>query len=153
MAKKRTGRPSDYNDAIAATICDRISDGESLRSICLAEDMPSKSTVFAWLADDAHETFRTMYAYAREAQADSLVDEMTDIADDGSNDWMEKKNAAGEITGWQENGEALRRSQLRILTRQWIAEKLKPKKYGTKVALTDPDGGAFKVEVVRFSDS
>lgn len=78
---------------------------------------------------------------------------MVDIADDGSNDWMERKNADGENIGWQENGEALRRSALRVSTRQWIAEKLKPKKYGNKVALTDPDGGPVKIEVVRFSDS
>lgn len=135
MPKKKTGRPSDYTDAIAAAICERIADGESLRSICRDEAMPAKSTVFEWLADPDHEAFRTKYAYAREAQADSLVDEMTDIADDGSNDWMEKKNAAGESIGWQENGEALRRSALRVSTRQWIAEKLKPKKYGTKVDL------------------
>jgi len=146
-----TGRPTKFTASLAHVICARIADGESLRSICRDDTMPAKSTVMAWLADDAHQEFRTKYALAREIQADGFVDEMVEIADDGSNDWMEKK--FGEETRWVENGEALRRSQLRILTRQWIAEKLKPKKYGTKVALTDPDGGAFKVEVVRFSDS
>ena len=150
---KKAGRPSKYSDGIAARICERLADGESLRTICADEDMPSKSTVFAWLADEERGEFRTKYAYAREAQADALVDEMVDIADDGSNDWMERKNADGENIGWQENGEALRRSALRVSTRQWIAEKLKPKKYGNKVALTDPDGGPVKIEVVRFSDS
>ncbi len=153
MTKKKQGRPSRYSDAIAGKICERLAEGESLRSICLDEDMPAKRTVFDWLASEEHEAFRTKYAYAREAQADALVDEMVDIADDGSNDWMEKKNADGENIGWQENGEALRRSDLRIKTRQWIAEKLKPKKYGAKVALTDPDGGPLKVEVVRFSET
>lgn len=74
---------------MAAKICERLADGGSLRMICRDEDMPAKSTVFDWLADHDREAFRTKYAYAREAQADSLVDEMTDIADDGSNDWME----------------------------------------------------------------
>ncbi|MBB2702039.1 UNVERIFIED_ORG: hypothetical protein GGE63_000120 [Rhizobium esperanzae] len=95
--------------------------------------MPAKSTVLAWLADDEKSAFRTRYAQAREIQADGFVDEMVEIADDGSNDWMEKQ--FGEETRWVENGEALRRSQLRISTRQWIAEKLKPKKYGAKVEL------------------
>ncbi|PCK86353.1 terminase small subunit protein [Rhizobium sophoriradicis] len=128
-----TGRPTKFTLSLADIICERIADGESLRSICRDEAMPDKATVFRWLASD--DDFATKYVRAREAQADALVDEMIDIADDGANDWMEKHNAAGETTGWQENGEALRRSQLRISTRQWIAEKLKPKKYGAKVEL------------------
>lgn len=154
MAKNNTtkalGRPSSFTQEIADAICERLSNGESLRSICLAEDMPAKSTVFSWLADEQHAAFRTKYALAREAQADVLVDEMVDIADDGSNDWMEKR--FGEEARWVENGEALRRSALRVSTRQWIAEKLKPKKYGSKLALTDGEGGPLKIEVVRFSD-
>jgi len=63
---------------------------------------------------------------------------MVEIADNSSDDWIEKKNASGETTGWQENGEAIRRSQLRIATRQWVAEKLRPKKYGAKV---EPEQG------------
>ncbi|MBX5008145.1 terminase small subunit-like protein [Rhizobium lentis] len=128
-----TGRPTKFTQSLANVICARIADGESLRSICRDETMPGKSTVLAWLADDDKADFRTKYAQAREIQADGFVDEMVEIADDGSNDWM--KRQFGEETRWVENGEALRRSQLRIATRQWIAEKLKPKKYGSKVEL------------------
>ncbi|EJC79982.1 hypothetical protein Rleg4DRAFT_1588 [Rhizobium leguminosarum bv. trifolii WSM2297] len=129
------GRPTKFTQALAETICERIADRESLRSICRDEDMPAKSTVLSWLADDGKAAFRARYALAREILADGFVDEMVEIADDRSNDWIEKKNAAGETTGWQENGEAIRRSQLRIATRQWVAEKLKPRKYGAKVEL------------------
>lgn len=146
-------RPTIYSDDIANTICEQIAEGRSLRSICLDEAMPAKSTVFAWLADPGRDDFRTKYVHAREAQADVLVDEMTDIADDGSNDWMEQKNSDGEVTGWKENGEALRRSALRISARQWIAEKLRPKKYGSKVALTDGEGGPLVVQVLKLSEA
>ncbi|PBB96809.1 terminase small subunit protein [Mesorhizobium sp. WSM3862] len=146
-------RPTIYSDEIANTICEQIAEGKSLRSICLDAAMPAKSTVFAWLADPGRDDFRTKYVHAREAQADVLVDEMTDIADDGSNDWMEQKNSDGEVTGWKENGEALRRSALRISARQWIAEKLRPKKYGSKVALTDGEGGPLTVQIVKFKDA
>ncbi|RWI46370.1 MAG: terminase small subunit protein [Mesorhizobium sp.] len=146
-------RPTIYSDEIANTICEQIAEGKSLRSICLDEAMPAKSTVFAWLADPGRDDFRTKYVHAREAQADVLVDEMTDIADDGSNDWMEQKNSDGEVTGWKENGEALRRSALRISARQWIAEKLRPKKYGSKVALTDGEGGPLVVQVLKLSEA
>jgi hypothetical protein len=126
-------RASGFTQAIGDAICERLSDGESLRSICDSEDMPNKATVFRWLAAD--EAFRDQYAAAREAQADAMVDDMLDIADDGRNDWMAKRNDAGEVTAWQENGEALRRSALRIDARKWLAGKMQPKKYGDKVQL------------------
>ncbi|WP_348628696.1 hypothetical protein [Mesorhizobium sp. M1A.F.Ca.IN.022.07.1.1] len=37
--------------------------------------------------------------------------------------------------------------------RQWIAEKLRPKKYGSKVALTDGEGGPLTVKIVKFKDA
>lgn len=132
-------RPSDYSPEITGKILERISDGESLRSICDDEDMPGRSTVFRWLA--AHQEFRDQYAHAREAQADALFDEILLIADDGRNDWMLRK--FGDDERWVENGEALRRSQLRVDARKWMAGKLRPKKYGEKVTQehTGPDGG------------
>lgn len=124
----RAGRPTDFNQEIADLLCERIANGESLRSICEEDGMPNKSTVFRWLA--AHEDFATIYARARDVQAEVMADELLDIADNGSNDWMEKNY--GEDTRWVENGESMRRSQIRIAARQWIAERMLPKKYGTK---------------------
>jgi hypothetical protein len=144
------GRPSDYTQEIADRICEKIADGLSLRSICLDEEMPNKATVFRWLA--AKKEFSDQYARAREAQADTLADEMLDIADDGDNDWMERK-VGGASVGWQENGEAIGRSRLRLDTRKWIASKLKPKKYGEKVDMqhTGPDGGPVNLHVTFAS--
>jgi len=138
------GRPSDYEQVIADIICEHIADGVSLREICRGEDMPNKATVFRWLA--AHAEFRDQYARAREAQADTLADELLDIADDGDNDWMERKGEDGQSLGWKENGEAIQRSKLRVDTRKWIASKLKPKKYGEKLAV----GGADDLPAMRL---
>lgn len=124
-------RPSKFIEKMHGLICEQLSNGESLRSICSQEGRPSKSMVFRWLA--ANEAFRDQYARAREAQANALFDEILDIADDGRNDWIEKRNAAGEVIGWQENGEAIHRSQLRIDARKWMASKMQPKKYGDKL--------------------
>lgn len=138
------GRPSDYSPEIADLICERIADGVSLREICRTENMPSKAAVFRWLA--AHAEFRDQYARAREAQADALADELLDIADDGDNDWMERRGEDGQSLGWRENGEAIQRSRLRVDTRKWIASKLKPKKYGDKLAVGgDEEGSPVKV--------
>ena len=128
-----TGRPTDYNEDIAARICAELADGRSLRSVCRQDDMPDKATVFRWLA--AHESFRDQYARAKEESADALVDDMIDIADDARNDWMER---AGDDAGagWMLNGDHVQRTKVRIDTRKWIASKLKPKKYSEKLDLT-----------------
>jgi Bacteriophage Sf6, terminase small subunit-like len=36
------GRPSEYAEERAEQLCSRIAEGERLRSICSAEDMPDK---------------------------------------------------------------------------------------------------------------
>lgn len=144
------GRPLEFKQAVADIICERLADGESLRSICEDDNMPARSTVFRWLSTIS--AFSDQYARAREAQADAIFDDILIIADDGTNDWMERKDAEGEVSGWRENGEALRRSQLRVDARKWMAGKLRPKKYGEKLALTDPDGGSLTIQVVKFGD-
>lgn len=126
---KPWGRPSKYTPEIANEICDRLAMGESLNSICRDDHMPHRLTVIRWLRDDNFEGFRNQYAIAREDQADYHVDEMNDIADNGTNDWMEVNGK--DCVGWRENGEAIRRSQLRIDTRKWIASQMRPKKYGS----------------------
>src|ERR1700691_3820227 len=90
----------------------------------------TKATIFRWLSAEQHKDFCKQYIRAREAQADSLVDDILSIADDARNDWM-KRNGEN-ATGYQENGEALRRSALRIDARKWLAGKVAPKKYGDK---------------------
>lgn len=126
------GRPTDYSQELADLICARLAEGESLRTVCKDEDMPCKTTVFMWMR--SNKEFLNQYTRAKEESADALIEDMLDIADDGTNDWMEKRNGEGEQIGWQLNGEHVNRSRLRVDTRKWIAEKLKPKKYGAKVS-------------------
>lgn len=132
------GRPSSYSQEIADAICERIADGDSLRSICDDEGFPNKATVFRWLA--ANTAFRDQYALSRESQADALFDDILSIADDGRNDWMERRGE--EDAGWVANGEHMQRSKLRVDARKWMAGKLKPKVYGEKTTneLTGPNG-------------
>lgn len=141
-------RPSEFSQETADRICGQLIEGKSLRTICVADEMPSASTVCRWLAQ--FPAFREQYAHAREAQADTLTDEMLDIADDGTNDWMEKKNTQGDVTGVEYNGDAVQRSRLRIDTRKWYASKLAPKKYGDKLDISTPAGG-LTINLKRFT--
>src|SRR3546814_20132434 len=125
---------TSFTQEAADRICDELSAGRSLRSICLDGDMPSQSTVFRWLRDEAHEEFRQQYARARDNQADTLADEILDIADDGSND------SVGDEEKYK--GDAVARSRLRVYARTWIAGQPPTKKYGEKTdtTLTNPTG-------------
>lgn len=138
------GRPSGYSQELADRICSELATGKSLRTVCKAEGMPSTQTVFRWLR--THEGFCDQYARAKDEAADALVDEMLDIADDAANDWMKVHDK--DNPGYRLNGEAINRSRLRVDTRKWIAAKLKPKRYGEKVAV----GGADDMPPIQTAD-
>ena len=107
----RTGRPTLRTPETAATICERLVAGESLRTICADEGMPSPSAVFDWLAADP--AFSEQYARAREAQADTLAAEVVQIADDA-----------------EATPDGIGKARLQIDARKWYAAKLRPKVYG-----------------------
>lgn len=104
---------AEFSQALFDQICERIADGESLRSICASEGMPTKSNVFRWLADPAAAD---QYARAREAQADTLVDDILSIADDARREPNDRRVA--------------------VDARKWVASKLRPKAYGDKLDLS-----------------
>jgi len=114
------GRPSDYTPEQTLVICERLAKGESLRAVCREEGMPDISTLFRWM--EAHPEFRAQYVRAREVQAEVFADELAEICDDGSNDWMARNDP--DNPGWVANGEHIQRSKLRVDTRKWVASKL-----------------------------
>lgn len=129
---KKAGAPSyAWTPEIEDEIFGRIAKGESLVDICEDDWLPSRSTVHKRLADDP--AFADRYARAREAQADTIFDEILQIADDARNDWMERRGE--DDAGWVANGEHIQRSRLRIEARKWMAGKLRPKVYGEKLEL------------------
>ena len=128
--KLKSGRPTTYNEEIAALICERVATSTlGLNKLCeLHDDLPVKSTVNLWRYK--HPEFSTSYAVAKLKQADLLAEECLSIADDDSGDT--KINA---LTGEEvPNTEFIARSRLRIDTRKWLAAKLLPKQYGPVVA-------------------
>lgn len=149
-AKKSAGRPSSFTEDIAKSICDRLAHGQSLREICRDDKMPGLTTVMTWLRK--HEEFRAQYTLAREDQADYLFDEIVEIADDGTNDWMLRQHGEGDEAEVP-NHEHINRSRLRIDTRKWAASKLSPKKYGERIVNehTGKDGGP--IETADVSDA
>lgn len=138
------GRPTDYSQELADYICGELAIGKSLRSVCREEWTPALSTVFKWLR--THKEFSDQYAKAKEESADAHSEEILDIADNATNDYMEAVDDEGAVA-YRLNGENIQRSRLRVDTRKWLASKLKPKKYGEKIQqeVTGKDGGAIEI--------
>ena len=145
-APAKMGRPLRYNKAIGEEVCKRIAKGESLRSICDKETMPCRSTVVKWLISSKeliledgniaiipeYPDFTYQYEQSRQISYQLMADSLTDIADDGTNDFMMRQSNSGEEYEVQ-NPEVLARSRLRVDTRKWFLSKVLPKMYGDKV--------------------
>lgn len=122
-----------FTQEIADRICEDIADGLSLREICKKNDMPSRATVFKWLADI--DGFSDQYARARDDQAEAYADEITQISDQ-TPELEPVKDADGNIVELKMNSAYVQWQKNRIDARKWVAAKLKPKKYGDKVEHT-----------------
>jgi hypothetical protein len=143
-AKKKLGRPTMYTQQMANLICLRIAEGESLREIVRSEGMPERATVYDWLLKKPD--FADQYTRAREEQADTLADEIIAIADEQPEIIPVLDKRTGELIEHKLDNAFLQWQKNRIDARKWTAMKLKPKKYGERVALAGDADSPIKVE-------
>ena len=102
--------------------------------MCRDSHMPAISSVYLWMGE--HPDFSEKYARAREDQADTLADEIIEIADQSKG----------------ENMPGVQSAALRVDARKWAASKLKPKKYMDSRAVTGLEGGPLQI-VISQDDS
>ena len=142
-APKKIGAPSTFNQHTADIICIMLAEGMSLRQI-LREDktgtMPAQSTVYEWLI--RYPSFAEQYARAREEQADTNADEIIAIADEQPEIIAVVDKKTGALIEHKLDGAFLQWQKNRIEARKWTAMKLKPKKYGDRMAVEGVEGGA-----------
>lgn len=109
---------SKHDPEIAAEICRRVSEGESLRAVCRSPGFPPESSVRTWVRDD-REGFKAQYAEARSLQYDSWADAIIEISLDDSLDPADKR--------------------VRVDTYKWLLSKLMPKRYGDRLLVAGDD--------------
>lgn len=131
------GRPTIYSEELADRICELIATTpRGIHYVCRENpDLPTVSTIMKWLCEKDKSYFSEGYARAKAAQADLMVEECIDIADDGVNDYYEKAFKDGETTVVADR-ELVARSTLRVNTRMKLAAQLKPFKYGDQSSIT-----------------
>jgi len=124
-------------------ICEEIENTSfGLTTICKSKGV-SHRTFYDYILQS--EEAQQRYARAKELQCDYIAEEILDIADDGSNDYM--TIVKGDMEYNNENKEVTNRSKLRVDSRKWLLSKLLPKKYGDSVTnkLADADGNNLSV--------
>jgi hypothetical protein len=121
-----------FSQALFDRICERMAEGESLRAICKAKDMPAKRSVLRWVAGD--ETLAKQYSEAQTMRAECYFDEIIAIADSKSDP---------------------QKTRVQIDARKWVLARMNPKKYGDKFTqeLTGSEGGPLVIEIVRHGDA
>jgi hypothetical protein len=116
----------DNRDEIMQEVYKRMAEGESLRAICLDEDMPARSTVNLWIIEDGKSD---RYARAKEIRADLYFDQIIEIADNVAMNADDRRIA--------------------IDARKWAAGKLSGK-YSDKVKHVGGDEGDSPIAFTGF---
>lgn len=149
MAYSQEEKESIFND-----IFQSIENGNSLRKSLIAVGI-SSSTFFIWIEED--EAKSKQYARATELRAEALLDEMFDIVDNVSEDYVGVDMGDGEpseiLATKKPNYELIQRSRLRYDARKWLIGKLNPKKYGDKTILSGDEENPISIKQISLKDA
>lgn len=139
--RRPVGRPTDFSEATATQICERLSTGEPLAAICRDEGMPAVRTVSDW--KKAHETFSADFARARDEGYDAIA-QRTRLTARGKTE-----DEGGDSSGDVQRDKLIIETDLKLLAK-WS------KKYGDKVQHVggDEDDAPIRNEMtIRFVDA
>jgi len=129
-------------DELFLEICERMVGGQSVRTICKDDHMPTISGFMKFLSTNPEKV--DQYTRAMQMRADAMFEEILDIADDGTNDFMLRN--ADDPMSIVLNGEHIQRSRLRVDSRKWALGRMNPKKYGEKTFIGGVDDAPIKVQ-------
>lgn len=102
----------DWTPELKQEIVQRITSGESIRSIFASKHLPARSTFYVEQAN--HEEFRTAIARARLIGAAKEFDDFIALADEAN----------------ETNANAIK---VRLWARTWALSRLNPREYGDKI--------------------
>lgn len=125
-------------ESVADEVIEWIGDGLTLRSYCRQPGKKSYKTIYRWREKD--RLFATRFAHARDLGFDVLAEECLDIADNSSNDYMERQGKDGNSYTVVDS-EHIQRSKLRIETRLKLLAKWCRQRYG-EGSLEESDDGS-----------
>lgn len=107
------GRKSTFDQATADQLCMRLTEGESVRSVCEDSEFPSLGTVMQWASDN--ESFAAQYARARDIGWRVFAERLHDTSRDMTIPADHKR--------------------IMVDTDKWMLSKMLPKIYGDRLDL------------------
>lgn len=125
-------------------ICRRVASGEMLKAICAERSMPTFELVNEWFDDPSKNWFHKAYMRATTLRDRAFEDDIVMIADDSSNDYIEKQNTKSGETFRVIDPEALTRSKMRIDARLRIMKANNPGRWGD-----NPNAGEATRELLK----
>jgi len=141
VQKRKSYTITDKHE-IQGTLLERISNGESVNSICKDPDMPTRGMVYDWSYDD-RSSFGDKFARALENRAHCLLDDCIDIAD--NIDFSEPDAAILSAR--------INHAKMRIDARLRVIGKMSPNRYGDKVQHVGANGGPIQVAAITIDSS
>ena len=128
---KPESRRVEFTEEIFTEICERMSEGKTLREICKDPDMPNRATVLRWVKHD--DGRKRQYEFARQAQCDFWADVIVELSRDRTNDIITDKDGKASA-----NHAAVQRDRLICDNYKFLMGKLHPGRYGDKTQIELP---------------
>ena len=114
--KRGPGRPSKLTPELQDQILRAYASGVALSELCRREDMPDRVTLWRWRREN--DDFASAFARAREANAETIEDQMETI---------ERRVLSGEIEPQAAN--------VVLSSQRWRARVLHPARFSDKVSV------------------
>lgn len=131
-----------YDPEVAKELCERVSLGETVASVCRSPGFPPRWAIYHWRK--THPEFAEAFDLAKDIGYDAIADEVVEIAEDGQKDWTDRP-ARGGGTYRAVDNEALGRSKLRVETRLKLLAVWSPRyRPQSGLQLSSPDGGPIE---------
>lgn len=141
-----TGQESLRTSENAQRICEGVIQGRKLWEIAVEIGWRSHASILMWVAQDPE--FEAAFRRAKVAWADAMAEEIIDIADNDSQDWIKRVGRRGQEYEVP-NKEVVMRSRLRIDARLKMMAAYAPHRYGQKVEVEHDVSDAFAERLVR----
>lgn len=127
---KKGGRPP-LPESAYVKVLEGLEEGLSLRKVCKRKGCASVKRVLLRAAKEP-EGFGALYAQARHVGLLQMEEQMLQMVDDLELSGVNPKLANAEV----------QKVRLQVDTRKWLMSKMRPERYGDRVALTGDSRGA-----------
>lgn len=104
--ERKAGRPTSYNNEIAATIIEGMANGKTVLALCREEWCPKWTTIYRWT--EQFPAFRDAFWRARVLQSHAFADQALECPDMALASLVGDKSDNARVNAWRVKFEALK---------------------------------------------